>query len=239
MIAIIAATNEEISPFLSNLNSKNRVEHNKIIFIEGKFLDIPVVVSISGVGIKKARTTTDHIIKKYNPKFIVSAGFAGALNPKLKTGDLVLPEWAASLRAEDKKTFYNSLPYISFKFNKGGILTENRFINNQKDKLDLFLQSGADIVDMETWGVLESAEKNSTKVISARSVSDTTKSKLPRMEMIYSKDSTLDKEKSLNYFKKNPFEIINFLKFKYIDLRKARISLNSFLELLIPILNEL
>ena len=239
MIAIIAATREELSSFLSNFNSDNEVKHNKIIFIEGKFLDIPVVISISGVGIKKARTATEYIIEKYNPKFIVSAGFAGALNPKLKTGDLVLPEWAMSLKTENKKIFYSSLPYISFKFNKGGLLTENRFINNQKEKLDLFLQSGADIVDMETWGVLESAEKNSAKVISIRSVSDTTNSKLPKMEMIYGKDSTLDREKSFKYFKKNPFEIISFLKFKYVDLRKARISLNSFLELLIPILNEL
>ena len=239
MISIIAATQEEISTFISRLNSTEKIQENKVKFIEGKFLDVPVTTVISGVGIKKARTATEKAIKRYKPKFIVSAGFAGALNPRLEIGDLILPDWIASSKFNDKKLFFGSLPYIPFNFVKGGIVSENRFVNNQKEKLDLFLKTGADIVDMETWGVIESAEKENVRTVSLRSVSDTTNQKLPRMEMIYGRDSVLDTRKSFDYFKKNPSHIINFLKFKYLDLRKARIKLNSFLEVLIPILNEI
>lgn len=239
MISIIAATQEEISTFISRLHSVEKTQLDKVKFIEGKFLDIPITIIISGVGIKKAKTATEQVIKRFKPKFIVSAGFAGALNPKLQIGELILPDYAVSLNNSDKKHFFNSLPYISFKFNKGVVLTENRFINDPKEKLDLFLETEADIVDMETWGVLETAEKSSAKVISVRSISDTTKQNLPRMEMIYGRDSTFDTKKSFDYFKKNPYQIINFLKFKYVDLRKARIKLNSFLEVLIPIINEI
>jgi adenosylhomocysteine nucleosidase len=238
MIALISATEDEVTAFLSNLTNKKTTKNNSVYFIEGNFLEIGIVVAISGVGIKKARNCTNTLIKKYDPKIIVSAGFAGALNPKLRLGDLFIPEWALSLKNQEKIYLDNSLPYIAFKYLSGGILTENSFINVKEKKLDLFVQSSADIVDMETWAIAEAAGKLDTRVISVRSVSDLTNQHLPRMEQIFNKESKFDLKKAFGYFGSNPGEIFNFLRFKYVNLRKARISLNSFLFLLVPVLHK-
>ena len=239
MIALISATEDEVSGLLNTLTGKKTSNVSSIKFIEGRFLDIDIIVSISGVGIKKARNCTNTLIKKYKPGIIISAGFAGALNPKLRLGELVLSNWALSLRNYDKINLDNNLPYIAFKFINGGVLTESSFINVKEKKLDLFVKSGADIVDMESWAVADAARKLDTKVISVRAVSDLTNQHLPRMEQIFSKESQIDYKKAFGYFKSNPGELFNFLRFKYVNLRKARISLNSFLYLLIPVLNNI
>ncbi len=239
MIALISATEEEVSGLLGTLTSKKISTSGNVKFIEGKFLDINIVVSISGVGIRKARNCTNTLIKKYKPNTIISAGFAGALNPKLQLGDVVIPEWVLSLKNSEKIVLGIKLPYIAFKFINDGILTENSFINAKEKKLDLFVRSGADIVDMETWAIADAARKLDTKIISVRAVSDLTNQHLPRMEQIFNKEAKFDLKKAFGYFKSNPGEIFNFLRFKYVNLRKARIRLNSFLFLLIPVLDTI
>jgi adenosylhomocysteine nucleosidase len=239
MIAIISATEDEVSGLLNALTDKQASNVNSIKIFAGKFLDIDIVVAIQGVGIRKARNCTNTLIKKYKPNTIISAGFAGALNPKLQLGDVVIPDWVLSLKNSDKIYLDNNLPYIAFKFLNGGVLTENSFINVKEKKLDLFVQSGADVVDMETWAIADAARKLDTRVISVRSVSDLTNHHLPRMEQIFNKESKFDTKKAFGYFKSNPDEIFNFLRFKYVNLRKAGVRLNSFLYLLIPVLNTI
>lgn len=239
MISILSATRDEISIFLKELKGLNEQKTQYDEIIEGTFLDISIVIAISGIGIKRARAATEKVIKKFKPKFIVSAGYAGALNPRLKTGDLILADWVMSLKLGHRKNFDNTLPYIPFNYLKGGILTENRFINDQKEKLDLHLNTSAQIVDMETWGVVETADKHNVRVLSVRTISDTTRERLPRMERLYSKNSEFDLRKSMAYFKENPLQITNFIKFRFLNMEKAKIRLNSFLTILVPILNKL
>jgi len=239
MIAIISATEDEVSGLINTLTNKQISTTSSIKYIEGLFLNIDVVVTISGVGIRKARNCTNNLIKKYKPTTIISAGFAGALNPKLELGEIVIPDWVLSLKNQEKIQFNNNFPYIAYKYINGGVLTESSFVNAKEKKLDLYVKSGADIVDMETWAIADAARKLDTSVISVRCVSDLTNQHLPRMEQIFNKESKFDTKKAFGYFKSNPGEIFNFLRFKYINLRKAGIRLNSFLYLLIPVVNTI
>ena len=239
MTAIISATKDEISILLNKISDKEFTSVNSVEFIKGNLLKTPVLIAISGVGIKRARNCTNTLLQRFNPEIIVSAGFAGALNPKLKVGDLFLPDWVMSRKFNRKINLDNKLPYVAFNFSNGGLLTENSFINTRELKLDLFIESSAELVDMETWGIAERATEKSIRLISVKTVSDTTSSRLPRMEKIYNSDSNFDFYKSAGYFRSNPSEILNYLKFRFIDIRKARIKLNSFLELLLPVLNQI
>lgn len=239
MIAIISATEDEISLFISNLTLTKTSSSGNPKFLEGNFLDIETVVCISGVGTKRAGSAAEKLIKKYKPGIIVSAGFAGALNPRLKLGDIMLSESATSTREPGKINLFTDLPYMASNFVKGAILTDNRFISSRKDKLDLFVKTSADIVDMETWAIAAVARQLGTKVVSVRSVSDITSHELPRMEKIFNRESKIDYKKSFEYFRTNPLDAVKFLKFKYINLRKARIRLNSFLTILVPVLETM
>ena len=239
MIAIVSATKEELSLLLNKISNKESLTTNSVEFIKGDYLSTPLLIAISGVGIKRARNCTRTLLQKFRPESIVSAGFAGALNPRLKVGDLVIPDWVMSLKAENKVFLTNKLPYLAFNYTNGGLLTENSFISNRGKKLDLFIETSADIVDMETWAVAEAVREKNIGLISVKVVSDTAGSSLPRMEKIYDHDSKVDFRKSAEYFMGEPLQILKYIKFRFIDCRKARIRLNSFLELLIPVLNKM
>ena len=239
MIAVISATKDEISILLNKISDQESISVNSIEFIKGNFLKTPVLTAISGVGIKRARNCTNTLLQRFSPEIIISAGFAGALNPKLEVGDLFLPDWVMSRKFKRKIILDNKLPYLAYNFSTGGLLTENSFINTREFKLDLFIESSAELVDMETWGIAERAMEKSIRLISVKAVSDTTGSRLPKMEKIYNSDSKFDLYKSADYFRSRPLEFVNYLKFRFIDMRKARIRLNSFLELLIPVLNKM
>ena len=238
MIAVVSATKNEVSPLLKKISGKEYLSVNSIDFIKGSYLGTGLIVAISGVGIKRARNCTNTLIQNFSPDTIISAGYVGALNPKVQIGDLFLPEWVMSRKFNKKIVIDNEIPYVAFNYSSGGILTENSFVNSSEKKLDLFVESTADIVDMETWGIAETAVENSIRLISVNSVSDSTGCTLPRMEKIYSSDTRLDYGKVYNYFKLRPFELFYYVKF-LLNMRKARISLNSFLEVLIPILGNM
>ena len=59
------------------------------------------------------------------------------------------------------------------------------------------------------------------------------------MEKIFNRESKIDLNKSLAYFRSYPIQALKFLKFKYVNLRKARIRLNSFLSVLVPVLDSI
>jgi nucleoside phosphorylase len=46
---------------------------------------------VAGIGSQAARRAAEAVIALYAPKVVYSAGFAGALDPGLKVGDILQP----------------------------------------------------------------------------------------------------------------------------------------------------
>ncbi|NIP29395.1 MAG: hypothetical protein GTO02_03345 [Candidatus Dadabacteria bacterium] len=240
MITILSATEDEISSFINKLEHKTTETIENLKIYKGKYLEKELIVAISGVGIKKAKNATNILAMKYNPSLILSVGVSGALSAELNVGDLFLGEEVMSLKNSEKYELFCDFPYLSFKYTKGKILSENRFIHSSDEKKELYIKSGgADCIDMETWGIASIARKYNIKLCSFRVISDDTFSNLPRMEMLFTKTSQFSKTKALKYFINNPHELTSFIRFKYINFRKAKIKLNSFLSYLLPVLFEL
>jgi adenosylhomocysteine nucleosidase len=202
-------------------------------YISGKICGKPVLLGITGVGIKKARKGTRFIIKKFKPTLIISVGFGGALSPSLKVGDIVIGEWVLNLKKNEKRNLFSDVQHLKYGFKKGGILTENRFIYDPREKKKLFENSGALAVDMETWGVSEVALQNGVNVLSVRSISDEYTETLPDMGFIFNSSGVLDKKKALTYFVSNPSLILSFLRFRLFSSKKSSHSLNVFLRKMI------
>src|ERR1700758_1584131 len=140
-------------------------------FISGKLYGKYVLLGQTGVGIKRARKGTSFIIQKFKPDLIISAGFGGALDANLKVGDIIVGEWVLSLRKNETVKLISDLPCLGNGFKRGGILSENRFIHDSVEKKKLFETSGALLVDMETWGVVEASLQSGIRVLSIRSIS--------------------------------------------------------------------
>jgi nucleoside phosphorylase len=155
MIAITFGLPAESAEFLHCLRDKTHADRNGIRTIRGKIDDRVVEVLHTGVGEKVCRqrmakflSATERIrCAEHDQHFdyLISAGFAGALNDRLQVGDLLLARNFSTLWSAENRSSLSSLP-----IHIGDLLTVPAVINSGEDRNKLALTSGAVAVDMET-----------------------------------------------------------------------------------------
>ena len=91
-IGIISAMEEELNAFLNQVKFDTKVTINKTDFYEVTYKSLKLVLSLSGVGKVNAALTTQILIDKYNPAYIINAGVAGAVDKKLNILDIVVAD---------------------------------------------------------------------------------------------------------------------------------------------------
>jgi len=234
LIALLSATWDEIILLKRDVQVADEGANGELEYKIGELYGQPVVIAVTGVGIRRARAGTSFIIQKFKPRIIICAGLGGALSPDLKVGDIVLGESVISLRKNEAKELYSDLPFSEIECKKGALLTESRFINKPEEKKRLFEASSALSVDMETWGVVEAAVQSGIPVASVRSVSDESHENLPDMGAIYANNGEVDIEKASDYLLSDPSLIAPYFKFRFKNSPRAANSLYEFLSSLIP-----
>ncbi|MCI8616923.1 MAG: 5'-methylthioadenosine/adenosylhomocysteine nucleosidase [Clostridia bacterium] len=89
-IGIIVAMQEELEEILKIIEETNKKEIYDITYIEGKVGENNIIITLSGIGKVNAARTTQILIDKLNVECIINVGSAGALNPILNIGDIVI-----------------------------------------------------------------------------------------------------------------------------------------------------
>ena len=114
-------------------------------------------VCLRAVGIRAVHLPANEVIR--NARCLILAGFAGALDPTLKVGDVVLDEcpqpWAEA-----------------FNGRRGRICASREIIETPEQKAALFSKTGALAVDMESDILRAWAAKTAIPFISIRAISD-------------------------------------------------------------------
>lgn len=88
--AILGALEEEIENIDANLLNREERVIEGVNFSTGEINGRKVVVARSGVGKVNAAMTATLLIEHFNPSEIISTGIAGAINPELLPGDIVI-----------------------------------------------------------------------------------------------------------------------------------------------------
>ncbi|PTM59962.1 5'-methylthioadenosine/adenosylhomocysteine nucleosidase [Desmospora activa] len=89
-IGIIGAMEEEIALFLKEMEQERTEEHAGISFYIGRLVDRSVVICRSGVGKVNAAVCTQVLIDRFQIEAVIFTGVAGALDPELEIGDIVV-----------------------------------------------------------------------------------------------------------------------------------------------------
>ncbi|PYI54421.1 5'-methylthioadenosine/adenosylhomocysteine nucleosidase [Paenibacillus flagellatus] len=89
-IGLIGAMVEEIQRIEERLESRTVTDKAGIRFMEGTFCGKPVVLCKSGVGKVNAAVCTQLLIDRFGVDAVVFTGVAGALDPSLDIGDIVI-----------------------------------------------------------------------------------------------------------------------------------------------------
>lgn len=149
-----------------------------LVFHEGTAGGRRVAWCVGGVGADAAARAARLLIDGHRPRLLVSAGFAGGLDPALARGALVRPT-----RAVDE-TGGGELPLalvgIAATTAPLTICTARRIVRSPDEKRGLATASGAALVDMETHAVARVAAAAGLPCAGVRVVSDDATQALPR-----------------------------------------------------------
>lgn len=217
-IGIIGAMDIEIKEILTNLSNPKTIKHDGFEITVGRFGRNKIILSKCGIGKVNSAVTTQYIIDKYKPDYIINKGLAGSLTDKLKLGDIIIGEKMiqhdfdltafgkvkGDMQNNSKKnspTFYYSDKDLVNKFLKfpdvktGTILTGDVFVIDTKQKEKLQKEFNADAIDMESAAIAQTAQRNNIPVLVLRTISDTNKDSTDK----YTKNKLSLTQESANY----------------------------------------
>jgi adenosylhomocysteine nucleosidase len=125
-VGVVAALPIEVEDLIQSLQKVRKYRSAAAPVIEGESGGKIIAVAISGSGRQAARRAAELLIIGHRPRWIISAGFAGALNPAFSRNDLVLTdevidEDGARFVVEKPPTLAASRPH-----HKGRLLTVDR-----------------------------------------------------------------------------------------------------------------
>jgi adenosylhomocysteine nucleosidase len=148
----------------------------------GKLAGREVVVVESGVGQTAAARATAAAIKFYQPRWVVSAGFAGGLDEKLRRGHIVMANEVANLAGERLAVGLKFDPQSiagTKGLHVGRLLTVNEIIRKPDERRQLAEQHGAIACDMESFGVAQTCQEQGVPLLAIRIISDAIDDELP------------------------------------------------------------
>jgi len=142
------------------------------------------LLAVSGIGRPAARAAAQALVEA-RVAALLSFGLAGALDPKLAAGSIILP---SELISDDGARFVTCKAWrervsaslgASCAADMGTLLTSARVIATPLDKAAAFRDTGAAAVDMESAAVAEVAAAHALPFIAVRVIVDTAADALP------------------------------------------------------------
>jgi adenosylhomocysteine nucleosidase len=169
IIAITFALPAESSDFVRLLAKRITSAREGVESIRGQIHGRSVAVFHTGVGEKSCRARIGNFLRQQQFKYLISAGFAGALDPELRVGNLLLAENFSSPELLGS-------PHLNFA--EDGLFVEKlatvqEVVDSKSERDRWAAESGAAAVDMETEFIAAACAAHRIPMLSLRVVSDT------------------------------------------------------------------
>jgi len=91
-IAIMGAMPEEIAPLLEKVENVKKVEYANNTYYEATYQGKELVIAYSKIGKVFSSLTASTLLEKFACDKLLFSGVAGAINPELKIGDLIIAD---------------------------------------------------------------------------------------------------------------------------------------------------
>jgi len=143
--AILGAFEREVTLLEDRLTERREHQIEGIRIVIGKLHGRNVVVVWTGVGKVNAAMTTTLLTEHFKPEHIIFTGIAGAVNPQLRPGDIVISEKTAH---HDMGTIWPKGLFVKGVKNRLDGM-ENSVFFPADEKLVKFAQRAAERIDMQ------------------------------------------------------------------------------------------
>ncbi len=91
-IAIMGAMPEEIAPLLEKVENIKKIEYANNSYYEATYKGKELVIAYSKIGKVFSSLTASTLLEKFSCDKLLFSGVAGAINPALKIGDLIIAD---------------------------------------------------------------------------------------------------------------------------------------------------
>lgn len=196
MIGIIAAMEIEVLKVKSLMTDVKIENISGVDYITGIFCNKEVVLAVSGVGKVNAAATTEAMILKYNPKFIINTGVGGSLSDKLSISDIAISSGVVEHDMDtsplgEPKGYISGLETVLIESDKnivsslekainennlnyviGTIASGDQFINSAERKKEIKDEFNAICCEMEGASIGHVCALNKTPFCVLRAISD-------------------------------------------------------------------
>ncbi len=179
-VGIVAAMPIEVAPLIARLADLRRYNAGRSQVVEGLCGGKVVTLITTGPGQAAARAGAELLHAGHRPRLLISAGFAGALDPSWNLFDLSRPT-----RLCDANGWNRSVVPIAVvetersPIRSGQLVTVDAIVRTAAEKAELRSRTGADLVDMETAAVARFAEERGLRFLPIRIISDVATTDLP------------------------------------------------------------
>ncbi|MGH9498440.1 MAG: phosphorylase [Terriglobales bacterium] len=191
-VAIVAAFEREVWPLVKDWATNHKTYEGRAFkFFEHK----DAVLVCGGIGAQAARRATEAVISLYRPTLVISAGFAGGLDPTLQTGHALTPRLVIDA-GDGSRTDSGT---------GEGVLVSFGAVADAEQKASLALAYGADVVDMEAAAVSRCAEAHGIQFTACKVVSDSRDQKLPPVDRFVAPDGTFQSFRFLAHVTVRPW----------------------------------
>ena len=196
-IAIIGAMELEVDTLKASMNISNTKIHAGMEFFEGTLNNTPVVIVHCGIGKVNAGICVQILADLFHVTHIINTGIAGALNSKLKIGDILIskdalqhdvditifgyekgqiPNIPTTFAADETLIDFalRSCEHISFDsaFYTGRIVSGDQFISSNEIKKRLITDFNGDCAEMEGAAIAQASYLNHLPFVIIRAISD-------------------------------------------------------------------
>jgi adenosylhomocysteine nucleosidase len=191
-VGIVAALEREVWPLVKDWSVTNQ-RHDGRSF---KFFEHENAVLVcGGIGAEAARRAAEAIIVLYKPALVISAGFAGGLDPALRAGHALTPRLVIDA-GDGSRTDSGT---------GEGVLVSFAAVANAEQKTSLAKAYGADVVDMEAAAVSRCAQANGIQFTACKVVSDSRDQRLPPVARFVASDGTFQSFRFLAHVAVRPW----------------------------------
>jgi len=182
MIAVIGATHAELRGVLALMRNTKRVTQSLPLVYEGFLAGAKTAVILSGIGKINAVNAMDYLFGHHSVDTIFSVGVAGALDPMLQKGDMVIGSSLMCLESYENSD-HSSDPALmelalgccgdfSQACHVGKLLTVPSMVTSTSEKAELRKKFDALAVDMETCHIARAASSRNIRFLALRAISD-------------------------------------------------------------------
>ena len=175
MIAITFALPAESSDFVALLEKPALNSREGVESIRGQLHGKSMAVIHTGVGRKTCSNRMEVLLRRERFEYLISAGFAGALEKELRIGNLLVSENYSSpqlLRSPQLNLADDGI-FL------GKLLTVSEVIESNAERERLARDTGAVAVDMETEFIAEACADHQLPMLSLRAITDTPSEPFP------------------------------------------------------------